>query len=304
MLDTKLLKKLDDINFNIDIRNIDGIPSEMGRKVVRLDNLGRQDGDPLAIVGSRYKPILHKDAFGGALQAMEQGGLDFTDADLQIKSYENGAMAKMELVLPAHKAQVGDHDLSVKYVARNSYNGRWKFQAFFGWLNHVCYNTLVSGQQLAYSANRHTTHFDITSANDKIKNAVECITDETKTYQKWWDTKVKQDDVIDMLSKTIAKSQANEVQLKCGSAETNSKRLSSIMGLYEAEALQIHGNGAYNNGKVNGSLWCVYQAVTAWSTHLKDVKDSVKKSHLVQRERQNKVRTLINSTQWKQLEAA
>ena len=87
MLNTKLLEKLSDIDFKVDIRDIQGIPSEMGRKVVRLDNLSRQDGDPLAIFGSRYKPILHKDAFGGALQAMSKGGLDFTDADLKVESY-------------------------------------------------------------------------------------------------------------------------------------------------------------------------------------------------------------------------
>ena len=54
MLDTQLLEKLEKVNFNVDIRNIHGIPSHLGRKIVRLDNLGRQDGDPLAIVGSRY----------------------------------------------------------------------------------------------------------------------------------------------------------------------------------------------------------------------------------------------------------
>ena len=51
MLDTQLLEKLEKVNFNVDIRNIHGIPSHLGRKIVRLDNLGRQDGDPLAIVG-------------------------------------------------------------------------------------------------------------------------------------------------------------------------------------------------------------------------------------------------------------
>ena len=44
MLNTKLEEKLKEIDFKIDIRDIHGIPSNMGRKVVRLDNLGRQDG--------------------------------------------------------------------------------------------------------------------------------------------------------------------------------------------------------------------------------------------------------------------
>ena len=169
MLDTQLLEKLEKVNFNVDIRNIHGIPSHLGRKIVRLDNLGRQDGDPLAIVGSRYKPITHISAFKGALETMEKSGLDFTDAELKVDSYENGAMAKMELLLPKHHEKVGSHDLYLKYVARNSYNMRWKFQSFFGWMNQVCFNTLVSGQKLAYSSDRHTLNFEVDSANRKIK---------------------------------------------------------------------------------------------------------------------------------------
>ena len=40
MLDTKLQDALQDVSFKIDVRDIQGIPSHMGRKIVRLDNLG------------------------------------------------------------------------------------------------------------------------------------------------------------------------------------------------------------------------------------------------------------------------
>ena len=304
MLNTKLLEKLEDVSFKIDIRDIQGIPSEMGRKIVRLDNLGRQEGDPLSIVGSRYKPILHKDAFQGALESMQNAGLDFTEAKLKVESYENGAMAKMELLLPKHHAKVGEHDLYLKYVARNSYNMRWKFQSFFGWMNRVCFNTLVSGQKLAYSADRHTLNFNVDSANRKIKNAVTAITDETETFQKWWDTKVEDEDVAEMFKKTLAKSQANSSQVKYGASDTNKKQLLALMGLYEEEATQIHGKGDYGRNNAKGSLWCVYQSATAWSTHLKDVETSAKKIHLVQQERQNAVKKMLTSNHWKQLESA
>ncbi len=304
MLNTKLLEKLDDLDFSVDIRDIQGIPSEMGRKVVRLDNLGRQDGDPLAIVGSRYKPILHKEAFGGALLAMEKGGLDFTDAELSIDSYERGAMAKMELLLPKHFAQIGDHNLSLKFVARNSYNGRWKFQSFFGWMNHVCFNTLVSGQKLAYSADRHTLHYNVEASNKKIQNAVTAITDETVTFQKWWDKKVDDDAVANMFKKTLAKSQANDTQIKYGAKDTNQKQLLALMGIYESEVAQLHGKGDYGRQEASGSLWCAYQAATEWSTHLRDMDSSSTNKHHVQKFRQNQVRNLITSKHWKELEDA
>ena len=303
MLDTKLQEKLNEVSFKIDIRDIQGIPNDMGRKVVRLDNLGRQEGDPLGIVGSRYKPILHKDAFGGAIQAMQNGGLDFNNAKLDIETYENGGMAKMELLLPSHHTKVGDHDLYLKFVARNSYNAKWKFQSFFGWMNEVCFNTLVSGQKIAYTANRHTTHFDVQSSNLKIQNAVTAITEETKTFNKWWNTRVDDDKVADMFTKTIAKSQASDSQLKYGSPETNKKQLIILMGLYESEATQIHGKGDYGRNGAKGSLWCAYQSATAWSTHLGDYDKDAKK-YIVQQRRQNDVRNMINSKSWKDLEVA
>ena len=303
MLNTKLEEELSEIDFKIDIRDIQGIPSDMGRKVVRLDNLGRQEGDPLGIVGSRYKPILHKDAFGGALLAMQTGGLDFTDYQLDIKTYENGAMAKMELLLPAHKAKIGQHDLSVKFVARNSYNARWKFQSFFGWMNHVCFNTLVSGQKLAYSANRHTTHFDVKTSNMKIQNAVSAITDETKRFQHWWDKPVNDEQVAEMFKKTIVKGTITDAQANSGFSDINKKQLYILMGLYDQEVKQIHGMEDYGRKSAKGSLWCAYQSATAWSTHLGDVTSkTVDKKHIVQQKRQSKIRDMINSKSWKQLE--
>ena len=304
MLDTQLLEKLEKVNFNVDIRNIHGIPAHLGRKIVRLDNLGRQDGDPLAIVGSRYKPITHISAFKGALETMDKSGLDFTDADLQVYSYENGAMAKIELLLPKHHTKVGDHNLYLKYVARNSYNMRWKFQSFFGWMNQVCFNTLVSGQKLAYSADRHTLNFNIDSAAKKIQNAVTAITDETKSFNKWWDTKVEDDNVASMFQETIAKNKINDHQRKYGVSDLNKKRLLTLMALYDEEVAQIHGGGDNGRNGAKGSLWCAYQAATAWSTHLRDVKGKAIKPHIVRNEREKQVRKMINSPQWKVLEAA
>ena len=304
MLDTQLLEKLEKVDFKVDIRNIHGIPSHLGRKIVRLDNLGRQDGDPLAIVGSRYKPISHISAFQGALETMDKSGLDFTDADLQVYSYENGAMAKIELLLPKHHTKVGDHNLYLKYVARNSYNMRWKFQSFFGWMNQVCFNTLVSGQKLAYSADRHTLNFNIDSAAKKIKNAVTAITDETKSFNKWWDTKVEDDNVASMFQETIAKNKINDHQRKYGVSDLNKKRLLTLMALYDEEVAQIHGGGDNGRNGAKGSLWCAYQAATAWSTHLRDVKGKAIKPHIVRNEREKQVRKMINSPQWKVLEAA
>ena len=302
MNNEQIQKELEIINFPIQIQTIAGIPEEMGRKIVRLDHA---PATPLGIVGSRYQPINHMDAFGGAIKSMELGGLDFTDAKLDVSSYENGAMAKMELLLPAHHEKVGTHDLYLKYVARNSYNGRWKFQGFFGWMNEVCFNTLVTGQKLAYTANRHTKSFDIDASNKKITNAVNAVTSATGAFQRWWDTKVEDDAVANMFEKTIAKMPLSQGAKMVAKSETNKKQLYILMGLYNEEVKQLHGSGDYGRKDAKGSLWCAYQASTAWSTHLSDITIREKgKKHIVQYQRQNEVRKMLTSNYWSELEYA
>ena len=97
----------------------------------------------------------------------------------------------------------------------------------------------------------------------KIQNAVKAITDETDTFQSWWDKKVDDQDVANMFKKTIAKSQANESQIKYGASDLNQKRLLALMGLYEEEVAQIHGKGDYGRNNATGSLWCAYQAANS-----------------------------------------
>lgn len=297
-------EKLEPVSFPIAVMDIPTVPSNEYKQIRRTDT-----NTFLGMCKTRYKPINHMDAFGGAISNMIKGGVDFTDADIKVQSYEFGAMAKMEIVLPSHKTKVGNHDLSLKYIARNSYNGRWKFQSFFGWLNHVCFNTLVSGQQLAYTSNRHTTHFDVEASNAKIFNAVKLANDDAKNYNEWWYTKVEDEAVADMFKKTICKKDTNIQKYVSEDVETNKKQLSVLMDLYNKEKIQIHGKGEYtrNEDKVKGSLWCAYQSATYWSTLTTDhvqnlnLKES-SKLHIIEQKRQDSVKSMLNSKAWKELE--
>jgi len=293
---------LKDVDFPVELQPIyDGneqISKEIGQFVKRTDT-----DDLFGIVKSKYKLLSHKDAFGGALESM-QTALDFSNAEIKVDTYEKGALAKMEIMFPNHHVKVGEHDLYLKYVARNSYNLRWKFQSFFGWLNQVCFNTLVSGQQLAYSSHRHTVGFDVNSANAKIQKAVTAVTDETETYKRWWDTKVSDDQVVDLFKSTLGKLKVNPSKLKSGRSSINQKAVNTLYDLYDKEVTQIHGQGAYGRNNAEGSLWCVYQACTEWSTHLRDCVVDTKKAHIVQQQRQDEIRSMLKSNQWKELEVA
>ena len=77
---------LAELDFPVELQPIyDGdktISEEMGQFVRRTDT-----DDLFGIVKSKYKLLSHKDAFGGALEAM-QTALDFSDAQIKVTSYE------------------------------------------------------------------------------------------------------------------------------------------------------------------------------------------------------------------------
>ena len=294
-----LEEELEKVNFPVAIEQIPTVPQELGQVLRRTDT-----GDALGLVKSRYNPINHYSAFNGAIEAIKSANesVSFDNVAFNINQYENGAMAKMEIIFPDHHVKVGEHDLYLKYIARNSYNGKWKFQSFFGWLNQVCFNTLVSGQKLAYSANRHTANFDIDSANHKIKNAVQAITDETQDFQKWWNRRVTDQAVVDLFKKTLCKMKLSDAKNIAGASDTNKKRLETLMVLYDEEVKQIHGRGDYGRQGAMGSLWCIYQASTAWSTHISDYSDKNHKKHIVQYQRQNEVTKMLQSPHWQKID--
>ena len=94
MLDTKLYEEqLEKINFQVNIEEIDGIPTDMAQKIVRTDT-----NQPLGIVKSKYKPINHKEAFLGALMQMDKGGVSFKNSEIKIDAYEKNLDRKMKLV--------------------------------------------------------------------------------------------------------------------------------------------------------------------------------------------------------------
>ena len=291
---------LGDVDFPIAISEIPNIPPQMGRVVKRIDN-----NRPLGVVGLKYKPITHRDAFGGAIDAINNSDINTEGYNYDLQSHEYGALASLEINFPAHTAKIGNHDLSAKYIARNSYNGTWKFQSFFGWMNNVCFNTMVVGRKLSYTASRHTANFSVEQSHDKMNNAIKAMGDDLPAFQKWWDRKITDEAAVEIFKTSIAKSQANDMDLMAGASNQNVKQLSILMNLYDDEVRNLHGAGDYgirgNNRGTQGTMWAVYQAATAWATHLSDIQNKDKKLHIIKQKRQSSVASMINSKLWKSM---
>ena len=299
-MNPQIAERLHPLSFPIEMKDISGIPPKLGRQLVRTDTA---PATPIAIHRSRYKPIPHKEAFMTSLGAIEEAGLNLDNIDLDVEVREDGAMASISVTFLDHTARIGTHNLNLKYVARNSYNQVWKYQSFFGWMNNVCFNTLVSGQKLAYTSNRHTLRFDPKVAVNKIKQAAKVIEKDKELFQRWWDTKLSDDDAVDLFKSTLVKYPKTDAQIMAGEGQHNIKQLSHLTETFQSEAQQLHGMGDYGRGDAQGSLWCAFQAATAWSTHCRDAIEG-RETYKLKEERERKVKAMINCNRWKELEAA
>ena len=289
--------------FPVALAPIDGVPEARYKKVIRTD-MDAPDNF-MGMAGSRYKPISHEEAFTHAIDNLKKQNLSFEGAQGRLDVSGNGALAKIEVEFPAHRRTIGDQPIHVKYVARNSLNGVWRYQSFFGWLNQICFNTLVSGEKLAYFSNRHTNRFDIDAANDSIRTAAKLITEpnsETlRCYRAWWHSPITDDEARDVLKSSIAKSNATPDQVMDGVSGQNTKQLTLLMDKFRHEATHIRGRGDYGRNHAQGTLWDLFQAGTSWSTHLEDVL-KIKNQPVVQQKREEAVRKMVSMKKWKKLE--
>tara|TARA_R100000656_G_scaffold110532_1_gene82520 strand:- start:46 stop:564 length:519 start_codon:yes stop_codon:yes gene_type:complete len=164
-----------------------------------------------------------------------------------------------------------------------------------------CWNTLVSGDKLAYVYGRHTKNFNIPAFAAKIKNAGKYIAGGGITQMRdWYQKEISREDTINLFTNTLAKRMDN-VKRK---AVANKVMLSNLMKVFDEENRHLHGRSLYEKyGTRNeGTLWTAYQAATHWSSHDK-VNSSGRPSHSTITGREDKVRKMLQSEQWLALAA-
>ena len=118
----------------------------------------------------------------------------------------------------------------------------------------------------------------------------------------WYHTDVSRDNVIHLFTHTLAKK-TNNVSRE---VEPNKVMLSNLMKIFDEENRHLHGQANYEKyaTRNRGTLWSAYQAATYWSSHAKDGGIDSRPSHTVIGGREDKVRKMLQSPQWKQLDIA
>jgi len=293
------------IDFTVEKFRLDSyhgyIPTEIGMGLKRTDT-----NQPLAIVSEAYEPVQYQDIVSGVEAALTMSGLDMTDAEFETNVYKNGAKLELRAKFPAHSLSLDHTDEVIpEFVFRTSHNRTWANNGMMGLWRGFCYNTLVSGDKLAYVYGRHTKNFNIPAFASKIKNAGEYIaSDGFNQMKEWYHTGISRDATVDLFTHTLAKRTDNVTR----KTVANKVMLSNLMKIFDEETRHLHGRGHYEKYATRnaGTLWTAYQAATCWSSHDKIVGYSGngdRPSHSTIGVREEKVRKMLHSPQWLQLAA-
>ena len=284
--------------FSLDSYDGYAVNSDIGVGLRRKDNKRA-----LAIVSEAYEPVQYMDIIRGVCKAINLSGIDKSEAGYETNVYDNGARLELRARFPAHEIQIdkGDTDIP-EFVFRTSHNRTWANNGMMGLWRGFCYNTLVSGDKLAYVYGRHTKNFNVLGFASKIKKASEYIAGGgLQQMRNWYQTEGSRDNVINLFTHTLAKK-TNNVSRK---VEPNKVMLSTLMKIFDEENRHLHGRGSYEKYGIQnkGTLWSAYQAATWWSSHDKDGGKQSRPSHTVIGGREDKVRKMLQSPQWMQLAA-
>jgi len=283
--------------FNPNFGGVDGgvIDPKLGVGLRRTDTM-----EPVAIVSDGYEPVQYLDIVEQLEESIGMSGIDTQDAEFITNVIGQGEQLELTAKFPAHSAWMDDKNdwIVPQFKFRTSHNRTWANNGMMGFFRWACYNTLVDGNKLAYVYGRHSKKFSVPAFAGKIRAASEYISGDGLDQMKvWYNTAVSRDQAVDLFTKTLAKRTDNVTQKKV----PNKVMLSNLMKVFDEENRHIIGRGNYEKYAVRseGTMWTAYQAATAWSTHVGDRSKNQANSRVL---REDKVRKMLASNAWKELE--
>ena len=280
----------DVLNFRVEKFNLQDVPTDIGVGVRRVDT-----GQTLAIVSDSYEPVQYLDIVENLEQSINMSGIDLEAAKFETNIINDGMQLELTAKFFAESTTIdGRNDMvTPQFKFRTSHNRTWANNGMMGYFRSACYNTLVDGNKLAYVYGRHSKNFSVPSFASKIRAASDYVANAgINQMHRWYQTPVSRGQAIHLFSNTLAKRMDN-VSKKL---KPNKVMLSNLMKTFDEENRHIIGKGNYEKygERTEGTLWTAYQAATAWSTHVPKANTRVL--------REDKVRKMMDSTQWKELE--
>ena len=256
----------------------------------------KDTGATLGVHTASYNHDGYKKHVSHVIEAVKEMGtldqLDTSNAETKFSVYEDGRKLKLELLFPNNiiEPQIGDIT-KLRLRDWDSYDGSWGRRLWIDGMRLWCLNGCTSPAfKLGFYA-KHTKsisgdesiHRMLTSMKSMVSNFYE---DEAK-FKRWISTNVTQEEAQELFSKTLAF--APKAVEEDGKWKHHSPNVMD----------DLRANIDSNFSQVGRNLYGVYNAATEWATHVQTKRGQI---HNIERTRESKVASMLNSPDWNRLE--
>ena len=289
--------------------NVSRMPLYIDGAYQEYDTIGshialiRDDTDQvLSIVGSKYRPVTHQEAFNTAEDVIMRSDLNLEGIERYTAVSHNGARAYSTWTLPEHRVTLRkDDDVALQISARNSYDGSWSFVVEVGGYRFICLNMQVFANNFAIHKSKHTKGLNLDRIASKLSDAIMFYDKETELWKEMVDTNITNTDAFDILAH-LSDAKSAQAHLKQGKAprsilyEPDVVRNKTLSNLYY---YWIHNS---QSNSLGSTAWALYNSMTEWATHQKPRnRNSLNNVASLRVDRFEKVRKTLNNKMIPQL---
>lgn len=230
-----------------------------------------------------------------AIVEMEnQNKIDVADAKANFSVYEDGKKLKLDITFPRHILEPAIGDITkLRLRDWDSYDSSWGRRLTLDGFRLWCLNGCTSS---AFKLNFYAKHTKSISSDESITRMLTnmqtmliTFQDDEEKFKRWINTKVEAKDAMGMFSKTIA--------FQPKAIKVDGEYFHHALRTMEDLEATLHNNRSQSGN----NLYAVYNTATEWASHVGQSKGRV---HNVERNRESKVASMLNSENWKRLETA
>ena len=265
--------------------------------IPNLYEFRRADNDhTLGVHTGSYAHNGYQKHMNGVVEALKemsrQDKLDMSDVSADFNVYEGGRKVKLNVTFPNHIIEPAVGDITkMRLRDWDSYDGTRGRRLSIDGMRLVCLNGMtVPDFKLSFYA-KHTKAI---SSDESVQRMIDSMTDmivsfneDEDKFKRWINTPMEIQDAMGLFSTTIG-WQKKAVKIK------DEYKYHSVSIMEELEGLLEH-----NFKQAGSNLYATYNAATQWATHVNKTKGKV---HNVERTRESKVASMLNTNKWKTLE--
>jgi hypothetical protein len=301
---------LNQVNFNAKIADVfdmhgKRIDREIARGVYREDT-----GELIAMAGPQTKIVNHMDIVAPILDHFNDLGYEIMDrpdagnkrafydligkkgAFISTEVSHNGARARVDLVVgdfvevtgSSSFLPTGPDTMLHRYSFLNGLDGSTAISANTSYERIICANSMVDQKWSAGIKAKHTVGLDVEALKAKIAASAEMMAEDAERFELYAKTKVTMKQAEAFFTSTIA-ALSNKPN---GDKHFSEPLVMTLLDLFRREP--------------DGTVFSLWNAMTAWASHHKLKANAVKLSTTLGREQ--KVAAAMRSKQWHELLAA